>query len=327
MKRRTFLHLAAGAAALPAVSGIARAQTYPARPITIIVPFPAGGPIDVLPRVPADRMSVSLRQSVIIENVAGAGGSIGLGRVARAAPDGYTIASGGWGTNVVNGAIYNLSYDVLKDFEPVALLPGNPLILGAKSTLPAKDLNELVSWLKTNQEKVLVATAGIGTASHFGGLLLQSLTGTRLQLVNYRGGPPALQDLLGGQVDLMFNQAALFLPHLRDGKIKFYAILAKDRLAQAPDIPTVDEAGLPKFYVSVWNGFWAPKGTPRPVVAKLNAAVIDTLTDPIVRQRLIDLAFEIPPPEQQTPEALGAFHVAEIEKWWPIIKAANIKAE
>jgi tripartite-type tricarboxylate transporter receptor subunit TctC len=327
LPRRQFLHLVASAAALPAAQSPARAQAYPTRPITIIVPFPAGGPIDVLPRMLAERMSISLGQSVIIENVAGAGGSIGIGRVARAAPDGYTIASGGWGTNVVNGAIYNLSYDVLKDFEPVALLPGNPLILGAKTTLPAKDLNELVSWLKANQEKVLVATAGIGTASHFGGLLLQNLTGTRLQLVNYRGGPPALQDLLGGQVDLMFNQAALFLPHVRDGKIKLYAVLAKSRLAQAPDIPTVDEAGLPGFYVSVWNGFWVPKGTSRQVIAKLNAAVIDTLADPIVRQRLVEFAFQIPPPDQQTPEALGTFHIAEIEKWWPIIKAANIKAE
>ena len=327
LHRRRFSYLAAGAVALPAASRLARAQTYPTRPITIIVPFPAGGPIDVLPRILAERMSVSLGQSIVIENVAGAGGSIGIGRVARAAPDGYTIASGGWGTNVINGAIYNLTYDVRTDFEPVALLPGTTLLLGAKSALPAKDLKELVPWLKANQDKVLVATAGIGTASHFGGLLLQNLTGTRLQLVNYRGGPPALQDLLGGQVDLFCNQAALFLPYLRDGKIKFYAVLAKSRLTQAPDIPTVDEAGLPGLYVSVWNGFWVPKGTPRPVIAKLNAAVVDTLADPVIRKRLIDLAFEIPPPDQQAPEALGAFHLAEIEKWWPIIKAANIKAE
>jgi tripartite-type tricarboxylate transporter receptor subunit TctC len=231
------------------------------------------------------------------------------------------------GTNVINGAIYNLDYDLLRDFEPVALLPATPLLIGARNDLPPKDLNELISWLKANQDKALVATPGIGTVSEFAAVLLQKLTGSRFQLVNYRGGPPALQDLLGGHVDLLLNQPALFLPLVRERKMKVYAVLAKARLTQAPDIPTADEAGLPRFYASIWNGLWVPKGTPKNIIAKLNAASADALADPVVRQRLADLAFEIPPRDQQTPEALGAYQKAEIEKWWPIIKAANIKAE
>jgi tripartite-type tricarboxylate transporter receptor subunit TctC len=308
-------------------ASIATAQTYPSRPITVVVPFPAGGPTDVLPRIIAERMGASLGQSIIIENVSGAGGSIGIGRVARAAPDGYTIASGGLGTNVINGALYNLQYDLLRDFEPVALLPATPLLIGARNDLPAKDLNELVSWLKANQDKALVATPGVGTVSQFAAVLLQNLTGSHFRLVNYRGGPPALQDLLGGHIDLHLNQPALFLPLVREGKMKVYAVLAKSRLRQAPDIPTVDEAGLPGFYVSIWNGLWVPKGTPKNVIAKLNSAIVDAMADPMVRRRLADLAFEIPPPDQQTPEALSAYQKAEIGKWWPIIKAANIKGE
>ena len=305
----------------------ASAQPYPAHPITIVVPFAPGGATDVLPRMLGERLREALGQSVIIENVSGAGGTVGLGRVARAAPDGYTLVSGNWSTFVSNGAIYTLPYDLVQDFEPVVLLPSNSHLVAARKTLAAGDLSELVAWLKANQDKVSMATAGVGTGSHFAAVLLQSLTGTKFPLVHYRGGGPALQDLLSGQVDLMTNQAAVLLPQARAGSIKVFAVLAKERLVQAPEIPTADEAGLPGFHLSIWNGFWAPKGTPRDVIAKLNAAVVDILAEPEPRQRLVDLAYEIPPRAQQTPEALGALQKAEIEKWWPIIKAAHVKAE
>jgi tripartite-type tricarboxylate transporter receptor subunit TctC len=305
----------------------ASAEPYPAHAITIVVPFAPGGATDVLPRMLGERLREALGQSVIIENVSGAGGTIGVGRVARAAPDGYTLVSGNWSTFVSNGAIYTLPYDLVRDFEPVVLLPSNSHLIAARKTLPAGDLSELVAWLKANQDKVSMATAGVGTGSHFAAVLLQNLTGTTFPLVHYRGGGPALQDLLSGQVDLMTNQAAVFLPHARAGTIRVFAVLAKERLVQAPEIPTADEAGLPGFHMSVWNGFWAPKGTPGEVIAKLNAAVVNILAEPQLRQRLIDLAYEIPPPAQQTPEALGALQRAEIAKWWPIIKEAGIRAE
>ena len=319
--------LLAAALVMTACATSAGAQIYPSRPITVVVPFPAGGPIDVLPRIIAEGMRTSLGQNVIVENVPGAGGSLGMGRVARSAPDGYTIASGGWGTHVVNPAIYSLSYDVVSDFEPVALLPGTSLLLGAKNGLPARDLPELVSWVKENQDKLSIGTAGIGTASHFAALLFQRLTDTRLQLVNYRGGPAALQDLLAGRIDLFFNQAALFFPHLREEKMRSYAVLSKTRLLQMPEIPTTDEAGMPGFHVSVWSGFWVPKGTPHDIVARINAAVSEAMASPGVQKRLADLAFEIPSHDRQTPQALGALQKSEIEKWWPIIRTANIKGE
>jgi tripartite-type tricarboxylate transporter receptor subunit TctC len=309
------------------VAGPTSAQIYPSYPITIVVPFAPGGATDVLPRMLGERLRASLGQPVIIENVSGAGGTIGLGRVARAAPDGYTVVSGNWSTFVSNGAIYTLPHDLVKDFEPVVLLPANSHLIAARKSLAAGNLLELVSWLKANQDTVSMATAGVGTGSHFAAVLLQSLTDTRFPLVHYRGGGPALQDLLSQQIDLMTNQAAVFLPHMRAGTMKVYAVLAKDRLVQAPEIPTADEAGLPGFHVSVWNGFWVPKGTAREVIRRLNAAVVDILAEPELRQRLIDLAYEIPPRAQQTPEALGALQKAEIEKWWPIIRAANIKAK
>jgi tripartite-type tricarboxylate transporter receptor subunit TctC len=319
--------LGIAAMAIAGWTACAGAQVYPSRPITVVVPFPAGGPIDVLPRIIAEGMKASLGQAVVVENMPGAGGSTGVGRVARAMPDGYTIASGGWGTNVVNPVIYRLPYDVVTDFEPVALLPGTSLLIGARNGIPAKDLRELTAWVKANQHNISVGTAGIGTASHFAAILFQNLTGTQLQLVNYRGGPPALQDLLAGRIDLFFNQAGLFFTHMRERRMKAYAVLAQARLPQVPDVPTVDEAGAAGFYVSVWNGFWAPKGTSKEIIGKLNSSVVDALANQAVRQRLADLAFEIPTRDQQTPNALSAFHKAEIEKWWPVIKASNFKAE
>jgi tripartite-type tricarboxylate transporter receptor subunit TctC len=325
--RRQFLQLAAGGVALPTVSRIARAQTYPSRPIAMIVPFAAGGATDVIARIVAERMRVSLGQPVIIENVTGANGTIGVGRAVHASPDGYTISVGHWSTHVVNGAIYALQYDALNDFEPIALIASNPQLIVAKKAMPANDLEGLIAWLKTNPDKASQGTAGNGSASHVGGVFFQKETGTRFQFVPYRGGGPATQDLLAGQIDIGIDDPINYLPLVRAGQLKAYAVTAKRRLAAAPDIPTVDEAGLPGFYFSRWHGLWVPRGTPKNIVAKLNAAVVDALADPGVGSRLADLGQEIFPRDQQTPEALGSFQRAEIEKWWPIVKAANIKGE
>jgi tripartite-type tricarboxylate transporter receptor subunit TctC len=308
-------------------TGPAIAQTYPSRPITMVAPFPAGGPVDVVGRIVAERMGASLRQPVIIENVAGANGSIGAGRVARATPDGYTLVVSSWNTHVGNGALYPLPYDVLKDFEPVSLLALGRYLIVANRAVPANDLKGLIAWLKANPDKATAGTFGAGSAQHIGGILFQNITGTRFRFVPYRGDATALQDLLAGQIDMYFVAPATSLTHIRAGSIKAYAVTAERRLPAAPDIPTVDEAGLPGFYLSTWFAIWAPKNTPRSVIDKLNGAVVDASTEPSVRSRLTDLSFEVPPREQQTPEALGAFHKAEIEKWWPIIKAANIKGE
>jgi tripartite-type tricarboxylate transporter receptor subunit TctC len=325
--RRELFHLAAGAAAVLAASQNAEAQTFPTRPITMIVPFPAAGPADVLARILNERMRVSLGQSVIVENVSGAAGSIAVGRVARSPPDGYTVILGNLGTHVFNGAIYALPYDVLNDFEPVAMLPTNNQLIIASNATPASNLREMIAWVMANGDKVTAGTAGPGSPSHIAAAYFQSKTGTRFQLVPYRGTPQVIQDLVAGQIDLVFDQVSSSIGQVRAGRIKAFAVTAKERLAAAPDIPSVDEAGLPGFYTSFWFGLWAPKGTPAGVVSKLNAAIVDTLADPAVRARLNDLGSVIPPREQQTPEALAALHKAEIEKWWPIIKAANIKGE
>jgi tripartite-type tricarboxylate transporter receptor subunit TctC len=327
LPRRRFLHLAAGATALPAVSRIASAQTYPSRPITIVVPAAAGGPLDVLARILSERMRLSLAQPLLIENVAGAAGSIGVGRVARATPDGYTLSMGMWGTHVVNPAIYALSYDVVRDFEPILLIGSMPELIVAKKATPAKDLKGLIAWLKANPDKASQGTSGVGSAGHVAGVFFQNVTGTRYQFVPYRGLAPAMAALLAGQIDMMIDVPTSSLPHVRSGSIKAYAIMNKGRIASAPDIPTVDEAGLPGFYASVWYSLWAPKRTPMDIISKLNAAAMDALDEPVVRARLAEIGQEIFPREQQTPEALGALQRAEIEKWWQIIKAANIKGE
>jgi tripartite-type tricarboxylate transporter receptor subunit TctC len=323
--RRKFLSLAATAGAFSALSSSARAQVYPSRPITLIVPFAAGGPTDTIARIVAEGMRASLGQPIIIENVGGADGSIAVGRAARAAPDGYTISIGNVATHVLNGAAYSLPYDLLNDFEAIALLTGAPAFIDAYMSLPANDLKELIAWLRANPDK---ASAGVfSTWSRLFGAYLQSSTGTHIQFVPYRGAAPAMQDLIAGQINLMFDQAGNTLPQLRNGKIKALAVAARKRLALAPDIPTMDEAGVPGFYLSVWHGMWAPKGTPKDIIARLNSAIVIALANAALEQKLMGLGQEIPPHDQQTPEVLSAYQKAEAEKWWPIIRAANIKGE
>jgi tripartite-type tricarboxylate transporter receptor subunit TctC len=324
LPRRQFLHLAAGAAALPAISQIASAQTYPSRPITMIVPFAAGGPSDTIARISGEGMRQRLGQPVIIENVTGANGSIGVGRVVRATADGYQLGFGSITTHVLNGAIYKLGYDLLKDLEPVALLAGFPAVVVGKKAIPGNDLSGLIAWLKTNSNRASAGTAGVGNINHVAGILFQQRTGTHFQFVPYRGTAPAMQDLVAGLIDLMWASPIDFLPHLRSGSIKAYAVMARSRLAAALEIPTVDEAGLVGTYVSAWDGLWAPKGTPRAIIAKLNTAITEALADGHVRAQLVDFGCDLFPREEQTPEALAAFQRSEIEKWWPIIKAAGI---
>jgi tripartite-type tricarboxylate transporter receptor subunit TctC len=325
--RRQFLHLAAGAAALPAVPRVARAQAYPTRPITMVVPFPAGGAIDALGRILAEPMTAALGQAVVIEDVGGAGGSIGVGRVARAAPDGYTLSLATADQFVANGAIYPLQYDIVKDFEPIALLAGTPYLIVSNNGVPAKDLKDLIAWLTANHAKVSQGHVGVGGSMHLCGLVMQKVARTQWQMVPYRGATPALQDIVGGQIDVMCPLPGSGLGLVRSGKLRAYAVAADTRLASAPEIPTVDEAGFPGMYISGWACLFAPRGTPKDVIAKLNAVVVTVLADLGVRRRISELGMEYPPREQQTPEALRAFQKAEIEKWWPIIKAANIKGE
>lgn len=314
------------AIALTVFAGVAGAQAqYPSRAVTIISPFPPGGSTDAVARIMAQRMAPVLGQSVVIENVGGAGGSIGVGRVARATPDGYTIDIGQWDNHVANGVVYSLNYDLQKDFEPIGLLSINPQLILARKTLPADDLKGLVAWMKANPGKATIANqqASAQTAA----VLLQQLTGTSVLLVPYRGGGPAMQDLIAGHIDLLVIQAAAAMPQVRAGTIKAFAILSPSRSPVVPGIPSVDEAGVPGLYLPGWFGFFAPKGTPKDVVAKLNAAMVEALTDPATRGRFSDLGLDVASREQQTPEGFAAFHKAEIEKWWRIIKAAGIKVE
>ena len=315
-------------AAAPAFAQMATGEAdWPRKPVRFIVPFPAGGSTDTVARVVGQLLGARLGQSFVIENRVGASGTIGTEAVARAAPDGYTMSIGHWGTHVVNGAIYELPYHVLNDFEPVSLVATNPQLIVSKKAVPAKDLKELIGWLKANAATATQGTAGHGSTSHVSGVYFQNITGTQFQFVPYRGAGPAMQDLVAGQIDIMIDQAANSIPQVRAGTIKAYAVTDKVRLAAAPDIPTVDEAGVPGLHVSIWHALWTPKGTPKEIIAKLNAAIVDALADANVRKRLADLGQEIPPREDQNPQTLYVYHKAEIEKWWPILKAANIKGE
>lgn len=325
LHRRRFLHLTMTAGVLPATSSLSWAEAYPSRPITLNVPFTAGGPTDAVARIVAEGMRASLGQTVVIENVAGADGSIGVGRVARAAPDGYTLSLGPLGTHVLNGAAYSLQYDLVKDFEPISLLTSNPYILVTNKTLPPRNFKELLDWIKANEGKASVGVAS--TTQRVIVAYFQAMTGTRLLEIPYRGAAQALQDVIAGNIAVVFDQPSNSLPQLRAGNTKAFGVTSKKRLAALPEIPTLDEAGLAGFDISAWNAVWAPKGTPKDIIVRLNAAVVASLADPGVRQRLADLGQEIPPREQQSPESLGAFQKAEIEKWWPIMKAANIKNE
>jgi tripartite-type tricarboxylate transporter receptor subunit TctC len=313
--------------ALLAFGGNARADNYPSHPITLVVPFSAGGPTDAMARILADHMRSSLGQTILIENVTGAAGSLGVGRVVRAAADGYTVSIGHLGTHVANGAIYNLGYDLVTDLEPVVLLPSNPMIIVSKNAVPAKSLKELLAWLKAKPTPATAGTAGAGSGSHIAGLYFESATGIKLQYVPYRGTAPALTDLVAGQIDVIIDQTSNSIAQVRAGTIRAYAVTDSKRVESASDIPTTDEAGLPGFHMTLWSGLWVPKGTPKEIVAKLNAAAVAAMNDPAVRKKFEDLGLQMPPLDKLTPEALGAFQKAEIGKWWPMIKAANVKVD
>ncbi len=308
--------------------GSAVAENYPSRPITIVVPFPAGGPTDTLARILAERMKTPLGQSVIIENPTGAAGTIGTGRVARSAPDGYMLILGHWQTHVINGATFaSLPFDVVKDFEPVSLVADCPVSFVGKASLPPKDMTELIAWLKANPGKATVGIGGVGGGADVVGTYFQKNTGTSFTFVPYRGAAPMIQDLVAGQIDLTFTQVASALAQIRGGQLKAYAVMAKTRWLALPDTPTFDEIGVPGIHASFWHGLWAPKGTPKDVIARINAALVEALADPAVRRRFADVGQGTWPREMQKPEALAAYQQAEIEKWWPIVKAANIKAQ
>jgi tripartite-type tricarboxylate transporter receptor subunit TctC len=310
-----------------ASTGHAAAQSYPSHPVTMIAPFPAGGPSDALARMLSEPMRVALGQPVVVENVGGAGGNLGVGRLARSAPDGYVIGIGQWSTHVVNAVTYSLPYDVLSDFEPIVLLAITPQLLIARKDFPAGNVKELIAWLKANPDKATAATVGAAGGAQVTAMYFQQATGTSFVFVPYRGGAPAMTDLVSSQVDIMFDQGANALGQVRNGAIKAYAVLSKDRWPALPDVPSIDEAGVRSLYVSYWHGLWAPKGTPKDIIAKLNASVVAALADPGVRQRLADVGQEVWPPALQAPEALAAHHKAETEKWWPIIRASKLRAE
>jgi len=313
--------------ALLTFGGNVLADSFPSHPITLVVPFSAGGPSDAMARILAERMKTTLGEAILVENVTGAGGSIGVGRAVRSPPDGYTVSFGHLGTHVANGAIYKLGYDLVADLEPVALLPSNPMIIVSKNAVPAKSLKELLAWLRARPAPATAGTAGAGSGSHIAGLYFESVSGIKLQYVPYRGTAPAMNDLVAGQIDLIVDQTSNSIGQVRAGTIRAYAVTDSKRVESAPDVPTTDEAGLPGFHMTLWSGLWVPKDTPKDIVAKLNAAAVDALNDPAVRKQLENLGLQMPPREKLSPEALGDWQKAEIAKWWPMIKAANVKVE
>ncbi|MSP44885.1 MAG: tripartite tricarboxylate transporter substrate binding protein BugD [Xanthobacteraceae bacterium] len=318
---------AATLAGIAAGVATANAQSYPSRPVSMIAPFPAGGPADSIARVIAEPMREALGQPVVIENVPGAGGNLGIGRLARAEPDGYTIGIGQWSTHVVNPVTYTLPYNVQADFEPIALLTITPQLIIARKDFPAKDLKEMIAWLKAHPDQATAGTVGAAGGAQVSAVYFQKETGTSFRFVPYRGGGPAVQDLAVGQLDLMFDQAANALGLVRAGSVKAYTVMSKTRWAALPDVPSIDEAGASGLYVAYWHALWAPKGTPKEVIVKLNAAVARSLADPAVGKRLSDVGHDVMPADQRTPEALAAYHKAEIDKWWPIIRASGLKAQ
>jgi tripartite-type tricarboxylate transporter receptor subunit TctC len=322
---RTYLACIAIVIALVQGIGTLQADEFPSQPITIIVPYGAGGSTDIAARILADHMRGSLKQTVVVENVGGGSGSIGVGRAARASADGYTISAGSISTHVLNGAILPLQYDLRTAFAPISFLGFEPLVIVARKTMPAANLKELIDWLKANPDKASQGNTGAGSAAHVAGLFFQNRTGTRFQFVPYRGFPAAMQDLVAGRVDLMFTPASNASASVKAGSVKAYAVMGKNQVATAPGVPTVDEAGLPGFYLSVWQALWVPRGTPKDVIKKLNHAVVEALVDPAVQARFARLGQELPPRAELTPEALGAFQKAEIERWWPLIKATKSK--
>jgi tripartite-type tricarboxylate transporter receptor subunit TctC len=309
------------------ITSTGTAQPWPEKSISIVVPFSAGGPTDTLARIMSEPLRRFLGQTIIVDNITGAGGTIGVGRVVRSPPDGYTLSIGHWGTHVVNGAYYNLNYDLLKDMAPVAMIATNPQLITSTNAVPAKNLAELVAWIKANPQKMKFGTGGIGGASHISGVYFLNRLGVKTDYISYRGGAPAIQALMSGEIDLFITQIGGSITQVRAGKIRAYAVTSKNRQAAAPEIPSVDEAGLPGLHTAVWHGIWAPAKTPRDVVTKLNAAFVDTLSDANVRARFADLGQEIPPREEQTIQALAKYHKSEIDKWWPLIKATGLKAE
>jgi len=327
LRRRQIFNLAFGALALPVVSRRAAAETFPSRPITVIVPFAPGALNDIVARILGVGMGASLGQPVVVENVAGADGTIATTRVSRAAADGYTFVIGNWNTQVANGVIYSQQNDIVKDFEPVMLLPSAPMVLIAKKALPATDLTEFIAWLTANPDKATFGTAGVGSPPHMLALMFRQQTGTRFQMIPYRGAGPAMQDVVAGQIDATFITVGPALPQATSGAVKVFGLTSDKRMAAAPDIPTMDEAGLPHFYFSYWSGLYAPHGTPKEIVKAVGASAVEAMRDPKIREKLETQAFVIPPPDQQTPEALAALQRAEIAKWWPIIKEAGIKAD
>jgi tripartite-type tricarboxylate transporter receptor subunit TctC len=324
-RRRAFLRLAAGGVALPAIARVARAQSFTSRPVTMVVPFAAGGGTDIFARILAEGMRGPLGQTVVIENVAGAGGSIGVARVVHAAPDGYTLSIGTLTTHVLSGALYPLQFDLLSDLAPIAELGYEPLLIAVKNALPVKNLKDLILWLKANPDKATAGIPGAGSTGNLADLSFQKTTGTSFQFVPYRGDGPAVQDLVAGQIDMMIEPSSNFVAQVEAKTVNALAVTSKTRHPGMPNVPTVDEAGLPGFYVSIWFGLWAPKGTPKDIIGKLNAATVAALADPDVKAKLGKLGQQVSVREQQTPDVLGALQKSEADKWWPIIKAANIK--
>jgi tripartite-type tricarboxylate transporter receptor subunit TctC len=321
------LRLLAALVVLPLIAAAASAETYPSHPVTMFVGFPPGGPTDALARILADGMKSALGQTVVVETVSGASGTIASGRVAHADPDGYTIGIGNWSSHVGSPAIFRLDYDVLNDLQPIALLASSPLWVLGKEAIPPKTAAELIAWVKSNTQAATFGTVGTGSAAQLCGIYFQQKTGARLQFVPYHGAGPAIQDIVAGHIDLSCLEASATLPAVEAGQAKAFAVLSEKRWPKSPDTPTMIESGVPGLSISFWHGLWTTKGTPKAVVARLDAAVKAALADPAVRQRLEALGQVIFPPEQQNPAALAAYHKAETEKWWPIIKDAGLKAE